>query len=514
MTTNFSPNVRAREFDFSDYAIRSSTAILALLGYATKGPTHQPVFISNERELLDTFGFPAYEQVGQELVSRNLITPAIQYLRQGNQLIVVRVNSSATTASVTLNDTGTPAAAILTVRAISEGSWASTQALSVKISAGSAGTGYFKMEIFVAGALREKYDNLTTLNSDPTNWASARVNQASLLVRVTEQGALNGLVPANVGPVALTGGTDGSSASTGDFTQDGKGLSLLKDPDLISFNLLITPGAIRECGDTTQVITRRCLEVCESRGDAFYIADPIYGLDTATELKDSVNGANGQANGPALDSSYGAIYAPWVSVYDAYNQKTVWCPPSAFMAGQFAYSDRVAQPWFATAGLNRGKLTNALGVQINLNRDDLEVLQAPREIINPIRNIVGEGIVIWGQRTMQRKTSALDRVNVRRMINFAKSSVIGATKILLFDQNDTKTWRKFSQLVNPIIQNIKDTRGLYDFRVICDESTNPPTLVDQNQMQGKILLKPTKTAEIITVDFNILNTGASFNEFV
>lgn len=508
--TNFSPQVVAREFDFSDYAIRSSTAILALLGYATKGPTHQPVFISNERELIDTFGYPQYDQVGTDLVSKNLITPAIQYLRQGNQLVVVRVNSSATTASVTLNDTGTPAAAILTVSAISEGSWASTQALSVKISNGSAGSGYFKLEVYVSGVVQEKYDNLTTLNSDKTNWPSARINQTSFRIRVTEQGALNGLVPANVGPVALTGGTDGSAASTGDFTQDGKGLSVIKDPDLLAFNILVTPGAVRECGDTNQVITRACLTLCESRGDAIYIAEVIYGLDTATEMKDSVNGSNG----PALDSSYGAIYGPWCQVYDAYNQKIVWCPPSALVAGQMAFSDRVSQPWFATAGTNRGKLTNVLGLQGNLNRDDLEVLQAPREIVNPIRNIVGEGIVIWGQRTMQRKTSALDRVNVRRMINFAKSSVVGATKVLLFDQNDSKTWRKFSQLVNPIIQNIKDTRGLYDFRVICDESTNPPSLIDQNQMQGKILLKPTKTAEVITVDFTILNTGASFNEFI
>jgi len=510
--TNFSPNVVAREFDFSDYAIRSSTTILACLGYATKGPTHSPVLITNERELIDTFGPAQYEQVGQDLVSKNLITPAIQYLRQGNQLYVIRVNSNATTASVTLSDTGGPAAAILTLTAISPGSWTTTQGLSVRISSGSAGTGYYKMELLVGGVVREKYDNLTTLNSDQTNWASARVNQSSFLVRVTEQGALNGTVPANISATPLTGGTDGSGPSVSDFTSVGKGLDLLKDPDLLAFNLLITPGAIRECSDTTQVITRAALALCEGRGDAFYIADVHYDLDTVAELKDSVNGTG--AYGSAIDSSYGGFWAPWLAVYDSYNQKTVWCPPSAFVAGQMAYNDRVAQAWYAPAGLNRGKIQIASGVRFNLNRDELEVLQAPREIINPIRNMVGEGIVIWGQRTAQRKTSALDRVNVRRMINFAKSSVIGATRILIFDQNDSKTWRKFTQLVQPIIQNIKDTRGLYDFRVICDESTNPPTLIDQNQMQGKILLKPTKTAEVITVDFNILNTGASFNEFI
>lgn len=506
--TNFSPNVVAREFDFSDYAIRASTTILGVVGHCTKGPVDSPTFISNERELIDTFGLPEVQAIGQEYRTKGIILSCIQYLRQGSQLIVVRCNSGVATASRTLNDS--LASPVLVVTAVSPGSWASTQSLSVQVSAGSAGANYYKLEILVSGVVRERYDNLTTLNSDPTNWASARVNQASFLVRVAEQGSPNGGVPVSGSPLALTGGSDGSAPSISDYTTDGKGFSLLADPELVTINLLATPGANADVSDPNLDIIRAGVVMAESRGDTIYIADPLYSLDTASEFKGSVNGDNG----PALDSSYGCIYAPWLSVYDAYNQKTVWAPPSGFVAGQVAYNDRVAYAWFAPAGTNRGKLRGASGVKVNFRRSDLEVLQAPREIVNPIRNMIGEGIVIWGQKTMQRRSSALDRINVRRMLNFAKASVVGATRVLIFEQNNSKTWRRFSQLVTPIIQYIKDTQGLYDFRVICDESTNPPTLIDQNQMLGKILLKPTKSAEIITVDFSVLNTGASFNEFI
>lgn len=511
--TNFSPNVVAREFDFSDYAVRSSTAILGVVGYATKGPCHQPIFVSNERELVDTFGFPEVATVGQDSVTKNLVLSALQFLREGNQMIVVRCNTAAASASANLVNGS--AVNVLAVTAVSPGSWGS--AVSVRVSAGTAGGSYFKMEVLVDGVVREKYDNLTTLAADPTNWASARINSGSFLIQVTEAaGAVSGNLIPLMAPTttALTGGSDGNSPTASDYFGAGNGLDVLADTDLVSINMLITPGASREVSDATQTVARAAIALCEARGDCIYLMDPIYTLATATQTRDSVNGGNGEANGPAIDSSYASFCSPWIQVYDTYNRKAVWVPPSAFQAAQCAYNDRVAHAWFAAAGLTRGKLKNALAVKFSYKQADLEVVQAPREVVNPIRNIVREGIVIWGQRTMQRKSSALDRLNVRRMLNYAKSTVIGATKVLIFEQNDSKTWRKFLQLVNPVIQHIKETRGLYDFRVICDATTNPPATIDQYLMQAKILLKPTKTAEIITVDFNVLSTGASFNEFI
>lgn len=508
--TNFSPNVTPREFDFSDYAVRASTSILGVVGYATKGPTHTPIFIANERELIDTFGYPEVALVGQDYVTKNLVLSGLQFLREGNQMVVVRCNTGAQSATTTLVDGDD--ADVLTVTAISPGSWAATQSLTVRTSAGSYGSGYYKLEILVDGIVREKYDNLTTLTADPTNWASARMNLASFLVRVQEA---SGLVPGEIpvaGSFALTGGSDGGSQAASDFIAASQGLNVLKDRDLVTVNMLITPGASREVSDNTQTVARYALQICEIRGDCTYLMDPVWGLATPAQVRDSVNGGSGY--GEAFDSSFGGIFAPWISVYDAYNRKTVWAPPSAFVAAQCAYTNRVAQPWFAPAGLERGRIRLGSGTKFNFTLDELELIQAPREIVNPIRSITKQGIVIWGQKTMQRKSSALDRLNVRFMLNYAKASVVDAAKSLIFAQSDSKTWRKFVQLVTPLIQQIKDTQGLYDYRIICDASTNPPAIVDQNMMVAKILLKPTKTAEFITVDFNVLSTGASFNEFI
>ena len=139
---------------------------------------------------------------------------------------------------------------------------------------------------------------------------------------------------------------------------------------------------------------------------------------------------------------------------------------------------------------------------------------ASGEVVNPIVNFPGEGITVWGQKTTQRRNTALNRVNVRRMLNFAKKVIATSVRFLVFEPNDELTWRRFIHITNPVLESIKGRRGLYDFKVICDETTNPPELIDQNQMRGIILMKPTKTAETITIDFTLLSTGAQFNEFL
>lgn len=508
----FTPAVTAREFDFSDYAIRASTTILGVVGFSNKGPVGTPVIIGSERELIDTFGYPTIEKIGTEYVTSNMILPCTHYLREGNQLVVVRAANGATAGTLVLDATDADGgAAMLTINAISPGDWVTTtEVLKVSVEAGSQGADYYKLTVFINNVAREVYDNITFLSSDPTNNPSDRINGVSFLINAVEAAGAVTEIPTELDVLAATGLTGGSNGAAGSPADMITALEQFRDPELVTINLLITPGSAREIGDSDQSVMRAALQICESRGECFYIGDVLYSKVTAADAKGSVNGDNGTA----LDSSYGAIYAPWCQVYDAYNRRLVWAPPCGLIAGQYAYNDRVSQAWFAPAGLNRGKLRTVSKLKTNFTNANLELLQAPRQIVNPIRNIVGEGVTIWGQRTMQRRSSALDRVNARRMLNYAKATVIGATRVLLFEPNDDKTWRRFSQLVTPVIQNIKDTRGLYDFRVICDATTNPPDLIDQNKMAGKILLKPTKTAEQIVVDFNILNTGASFNEFV
>lgn len=505
--TTFSPSVIAREFDFSDYAIRASTTILGVVGFSSKGPAGVPVIIGSERELIDTFGLPTVEKVGTEYATSNMILPCIHYLREGNQLVIVRANGSPATASLVVENDAV-SATLFTIFAISPGAWPTTDAVTIDIVAGSLGGNYFKLNVKVGGTVREQYDNLTLDADDLTNWPGERINGKSFLVTIEENSGISGQVPAPYSGDALVGGSNGTTLVADMVTA----LEQFRDRELVTINLLITPGAARELNDATQVVARAALQLCESRGECHYIMDTLYTATTAQVMRDSVNGISGY--GAAFDTSYASAYGPWCQVYDAYNRKVVWTPPCGLIAGQYAYNDRVSQAWFAPAGLNRGKLRLVTALRTNLTNANLELMQAPRQVVNPIRNIIGEGATIWGQRTMQRRSSALDRVNARRMLNYAKATVLGATRVLLFEPNDDKTWRRFSQLVTPVIQNIKDTRGLYDFRVICDASTNPPDLIDQNIMSGKILLKPTKTAEQIIVDFNILSTGASFNEFI
>lgn len=522
MASNYSPSVIPTETDFSDYAVRSSTTILAVIGQALKGPVDTPYLINSESELIEVFGNPAVLTkdvaiVGDTNFSGNIITDCIQYLREGNQLYVIRtVSGTAVSSEFIIEDAGNTT--YLTLTATSPGKWANGYDFSYT-GATNGLTTYLDLTITdVAGDIVELYQNLAgpDIEDDPTNLPEARINGTSSLFTV-KQG--NGGIPVT-GTVteATTPGADGSPPEQGDLTA---ALELLRDTELYTVNLIAIPqaGAPPEVGLADRAkwhaVYGAAISVCESRGECMVLIDPywsdVIGVSATTAKTNLINGASGFYD---FDSSQAALYGPWLQVYDGYSRKTVWVAPSCVIVGQYSYNDRVSQAWFAPAGVNRGKLRLVQDVSVVFTRDHLEGLQAPRMITNPIRPIINEGITIWGQRTAQRKATALNRVNARRMLNSAKHTIATATRVLLFEQNDSDTWLRFINIVTPAMQYIKDTRGVYEFRVICDESTNPPAQIDQNIMRGKILLKPTKTAETIFVDFSVLNTGANFDEFV
>lgn len=523
MASTYSPAVVPTESDFSDYAIRSSTTILAVVGYATKGPVDTPTLINSEEELVSVFGLPQVYTDGSGIsYSKNIITDAIQYLREGNQLYVVRVVGSAATKAVGNVEVGADQD-WLTFTAVNEGTWANSYSLVTSAPTNGDSANYFDLSITNASGAVEVYQNLagpTAYTTDTTNSPENRINGISALFTVTEAEITSGTV--NPETQTVTGGTDSLPIQV-DYTN---GINLMRDQERYDVNLIAIPQAANPIEGQTfdtaadpraayKAIMNAAIIMCEKRGDCMVIMDPfapdVLGPNVTPTLAkgDLIDGTNYD-----FDSSQAALYGPWLQVYDGYNRQNVWVGPSCMIAGQYSYNDRVSQAWFAPAGLNRGKLRLASDVSVVFDRDDLEALQAPRMITNPIRPIINEGITIWGQRTAQRKATALNRVSARRMLNSAKSTIARATRVLLFEPNDSFTWSRFVNLVTPVMQFIKDTRGVYDFRVICDESTNPPAQIDQNIMRGKILLKPTKTAETIYVDFSILNTGANFDEFV
>jgi phage tail sheath protein FI len=226
----------------------------------------------------------------------------------------------------------------------------------------------------------------------------------------------------------------------------------------------------------------------------------------------SVSDAIGQLNSRGLDDNYAACYYPDLVLSDNTNNVLVRVKPSVAMLGVYAYNDRVGQPFFAPAGLNRGGLAafNIVDVADRLTFQDRNDLYENR--INPIATFPNEGIVAFGQKTLQFRASALDRVNVRRLLIYAKKLIASAAKMLLFEPNNSNTWQRFLNTVNPILERIRQDQGIERFKVVMDSTVNTPDLIDRNIMTGKIFLQPTRTAEYIDLSFIITATGVAFEE--
>lgn len=286
------------------------------------------------------------------------------------------------------------------------------------------------------------------------------------------------------------------------------GLQALRNPETTEFNLLAIPGV----SDST--VIQAGLDLCSRRGDALYLIDPPRGL-TAAQVTDWHNGklisVTGAPTGP-LNSTYGALYWAWVEASDAYNNVKLWLPPSGFVAACMATVDKASGPWMTVAGSVRGVIENGLRVEYSPWQDDRDLLNGDPNRVNPIVSFVNGGLTIFGNRTISRRSSALNNVHTRRMLLHAEKVCATAVRVLHFDPNDSHTWIRFTKLVNAELETIKAGRGIEDFRVICDETTNPPEQRQRKTMRGKILIKPAEAAEIILLDFSLLATGASFDE--
>ena len=277
-----------------------------------------------------------------------------------------------------------------------------------------------------------------------------------------------------------------------------KALSIIQNSEQYDMNLLVTPGIT--IANHSSVVAK-ALDVAETRGDTFYVADPVIQNQTLATAVAAVANSG-------IDSSYMATYWPWVKIMDTDRNKPVWVPPSVVLPNIFAYNDNVAFEWFAPAGLNRGGITEAVDIETKLTFSQRDSLYDNK--INPIATFPGQGICVWGQKTLQVKASALDRINVRRLLIAMKKFIASSTRYLVFENNTTETRQRFLNIVNPYLERVKARQGLYAFRVVMDETNNTPDVIDRNQMYGQIFLQPAKTAEFIILDFNILPTGASF----
>ena len=274
--------------------------------------------------------------------------------------------------------------------------------------------------------------------------------------------------------------------------------NLLANKDDYQYNLISAPGLIKGFSNASSEVSTM-ISNAQNRGDNLAIVDLV---------KWNENLANVTAGASGIDSSYAATYWPWLQTIDPDTGKTIWTPASTMIPGVYAFNDRAGEPWFAPAGLNRGGLRSVLRAERKLtngNRNDLYTNN-----VNPIATFPNTGVVVFGQKTMQKAASALDRVNVRRLLITLKSFISQVADNLVFEQNTAATRNNFLAQVNPYLESVQQRQGLFAFKVVMDDSNNTPDVIDRNQMVGQIFIQPTKTAEFIYLDFNILPTGATF----
>ena len=289
-------------------------------------------------------------------------------------------------------------------------------------------------------------------------------------------------------------GTDTQGLTGGCYTDV---ISVLENTEDYIFNIISAPGLVYELsGHSTPLDS--IISLAETRGDCIAVTDLVdYGSTVS----------NATAQSAVLNSSYAAAYWPWLQTQSA-TGRNEWVPASVVIPGVYAFTDNSSAPWFAPAGLVRGGITGVIQAERRLTRTQRDTLYSAK--VNPIASFPGQGISVFGQKTLQTKASALDRVNVRRLLIELKKFIGDQARNLVFEQNTIATRNRFLATVNPYLESVVQRQGLYAYRVVMDDTNNTADVVDRNQLIGQIFIQPAKTAEFIVLDFTIEPTGATF----
>ena len=314
---------------------------------------------------------------------------------------------------------------------------------------------------------------------------------------------VNPATPVHTGANIASDGTNTQGFDLSTSTSNGtveykRAINTVSNPDEFDINLLVTPGVIH---GLHSAVTNHAISKVESRADALYIMDATAYGDSIDTMKSAIK---------TLDTNYAATYYPWVKIIDSGTDRPVWVPPSVVLPGVISHTDQVAHEWFAPAGLNRGGLTTVTEAKTRLTHAERDDLYENR--INPIASFPGQGVVVFGQKTLQSKPSALDRINIRRLLIALRKFIASTSRFLVFEQNSAATRNRFLNVVNPYLNQVQQNSGLSAFRVVMDDSNNTPDVVDRNQLVGQIFIQPTRTAEFIVLDFVVQPTGATFPE--
>ena len=286
-----------------------------------------------------------------------------------------------------------------------------------------------------------------------------------------------------------------------DATMYTTSINLLNNTDVYNYKVLAFPGVtVAQGGTSTSAVINNAILFAEERGNTIVLVDP--------ENYGQTNTSTVAGRSDAFDNSYAASYWPWCQTLDPDTGQRVFVPASTMVLGVYAQNDKLAEEWFAPAGATRGLLTNVIRTEKTLTKANRDTLYNGK--INPIATFPNTGVVVFGQKTLQKQASALDRVNVRRLLINLKNVIGDIAKNLVFENNTTATRNSFVSQANAYLETVQQKQGLFAFKVVMDDSNNTPDVIDRNQMVGQLFIQPAKTAEFIILDFNILPTGAEF----
>lgn len=509
MPAYLSPGIYTRETDFSFYVKQISTSAAAMVGITEKGPVNKPVLVTSWEQFINKFG--SYINEGYLAYAARAffdnggsilyVCRVAHYTDITDKATLIAVNSVA----VLSNRKSTPELT-LQVNAANPGTWGDR--ISVAVEDGSLDpANAFNLIVKYKDNIVEVFKDLS-MDEASANHVELMVNEVSDYITVSDLSPSTGTAndrPA-VGSYPLIGGDNGLSGVTdSDYIGDpSQHTGLYAFDEIDALNLLMVPGV------TTVPVINAGITYAENRKDLLFIADTPFMLEPL-EVVDFRKG-QGTYTHAAFNSSYAALYYPWLEISDPITARKKYIPPCGAVAGCCARSDQKTYVWWAPDEIDRGRVFNAVSVAYKTSRGERDVLYP--EGVNVVAVFPDTGINIWGQRTLQSQPSAVDRINVRRLMMYMEEAISESSRFVVFEPNNPQTWRALGRLINPFLQDIKEKGGLYDYAFQCDEETNTPVVIDRNEMIARVFVKPTKTAEFIELNFILTGTGADFSEII
>jgi len=448
----------------------------------------------------------ATDGAGTCISTADEVVEAVNADTDASALLVAATSDTGIASAVTQTalEGGVDAQDTLQVRAVNEGTWG--DAISVVVSDGTLNpTTEFNLTVTLGGQVVEIFRDLS-MDEAAANFVELKVNEKSDYITVLDQ--TSPTAAPNDRPVlgesGLSGGDDGLAGLTdADYIGDpANHTGLYAFDEIDALNMVAVPGV------ATAPVIHAGIAYCEGRQDCMLVGECPISLEPL-EAVDFRKGQGGYTHA-AFNSSYAALYYPWLQISDPVTSQKKLIPPSGAVCGCYARSDQKTHVWYAPAGIDRGRIFNALGLGYKTSRGERDVLYP--EGVNVIASFPDSGINIWGQKTLQSQPSALDRVNVRRLMMYMEEAIAESSRFIVFEPNNAQSWRALVRLISPFLQTIKENGGVYDYAVQCDEETNTPAHRDRNEMVCRVFVKPTKTAEFVELNFVLVQTGGSFTE--